>query len=602
MSLFMRIFFVCILFLYSNLGYSDDCKAPNDTYHLIRNIDDLVAISEHSTGFYWLCNDIDLAGVRWKPIPFFSGYLNGNFHKIKNMNVIRSRLDWNNSHNFNLGLFGSIEAGTVENLVLENVNVEGVAYVGGLAGVASGYMSRVKNVKVTGKIKGVSVSGLVVGGASTMIAENISVGGSVEGVEMIGGFFGYVHASDLIGLGSVAFRTPEFSNLEASEQTISRKHIQIRADRMGGGIVGYHEAGWSVPLPNGSDPDNIIRDCKLSVDIRYKANSFNLDLSDSGTQLAGGIGRVYNYLVEEAEDNFDNPARVENCHIDVYASGRSLVAGLVGQYIGYAYENGNVLNNSVTGKIEIKNFEDDSRSNYIAGLIASAHYVNVELNTVRAHVDTNSHNNPSNYAGGIVGVPFLGVRLLSNKMSGFVGGYEGSTGGLATGQTDSYWAMNLVTGHSMGDAFVAGGQDLPLSNYYLEESIGTAPNLLPNQSTDESARVAVRFASEYPSSLSFFDGLSMEEDWKQMDGQLPVLRSERPACISDVNDDRVIDNLDFRMAIELFVHQTPMTRYSYGDHDGTGYIEPQDIVDIYWEVTNQIQCPTRDFGYRSESE
>ena len=82
-----------------------------------------------------LTDDINLTEPNWTPIGSYSDYdsngytgiFDGDGHTISNLNV-------NMQTTNNVGLFGYVNGGTVENLNLANVSVSGYYYVGGVVG------------------------------------------------------------------------------------------------------------------------------------------------------------------------------------------------------------------------------------------------------------------------------------------------------------------------------------------------------------------------------------------------------------------------------------------------------------------------------------
>ncbi|MNT62364.1 hypothetical protein D3C72_2000790 [compost metagenome] len=79
------------------------------------------------SAYYKLGKDIDLSGITWQTIGSeenpFTGELNGNGKKIKNLSITKSEN--------NVGLFG-YSNGNLKNINLENVNVTGKDNVGGI--------------------------------------------------------------------------------------------------------------------------------------------------------------------------------------------------------------------------------------------------------------------------------------------------------------------------------------------------------------------------------------------------------------------------------------------------------------------------------------
>lgn len=129
---------------------------PNG-YTPIRTVEDLYMISNNPEGNYILMADIDLSGTKqggdldtgygWQPIKKFSGILNGNGYRIKNMTI------YGNPPSQKVGLFSEI-SGTVQNLGMENVDIHpsgNVNCIGGIAGYIDG--ATIKNCYVTGSLQ-----------------------------------------------------------------------------------------------------------------------------------------------------------------------------------------------------------------------------------------------------------------------------------------------------------------------------------------------------------------------------------------------------------------------------------------------------------------
>ena len=128
-------------------------------------------------------NDIDLSGINWEPIgfidlisdnpnnQFFSGVFDGNGHVIKNMTIRHQ--DSGDPYDLNiqqLGLFRAIMGGEVRNLGLENVDIYGIQFVGGIA--ASIIDTTISNCYVKGNIEAHIYSGGLVGNMGNSILEN----------------------------------------------------------------------------------------------------------------------------------------------------------------------------------------------------------------------------------------------------------------------------------------------------------------------------------------------------------------------------------------------------------------------------------------------
>ena len=150
-------------------------------YTIIRTADELQAMEDYLSGKYILMNDIDLEGYDWEPVGgnngyFFSGELNGNGYVIKNLTI-------NKPAEYYVGLFGFSSPSlscNITNLGLENVDITGSNYVGGILGGSPGAI--VNNCYVTGKIIATSGwAGGITGEADCMDITNSYVSVSVTG-------------------------------------------------------------------------------------------------------------------------------------------------------------------------------------------------------------------------------------------------------------------------------------------------------------------------------------------------------------------------------------------------------------------------------------
>lgn len=240
--------------------------------------EDLNLIRSDLSAKYILMNDIDMSSIsNWEPIASdiqaltdgFSGVLDGNGYTIKNLT--------SNGHS-NSGLFAYVCDGTVMNLSMENVSVNGESSAGGVAanvfGVKGGSVANISNCHVkSGKVaagshsggiagiimtfesdekdpacvtkycsNGASVSGHTSGGAfgtlgigsyGTVIVDNLMNYGEINGEFHSGGLFGVIENDEgeisiknTVSIGKVNPHTS--SNLNASTGLIA---ANIDADK-----------------------------------------------------------------------------------------------------------------------------------------------------------------------------------------------------------------------------------------------------------------------------------------------------------------------------------------------------------------------------------
>ena len=139
----------------------------------INDYDELVQFAEIVNGgrsdvCAELLADIDAAGHRdWNPIGFdlnssFDGVFNGNGHTISNL----SNEDLSKYPKY-AGLVGCMFGGGVRDLNLENVNLRGTNFTGGVVGYIGGWVypsgpvsGTVENCRVSGTVRGACVGGV----------------------------------------------------------------------------------------------------------------------------------------------------------------------------------------------------------------------------------------------------------------------------------------------------------------------------------------------------------------------------------------------------------------------------------------------------------
>ncbi len=225
----------------------------------IKTAEELMGLANrHSPADYELLSDIDLTGLKWKPIgtpqyPFL-GRLKGNGHIIKGMTIT--------SYSEYCGLFGVL-SGTVESIILEDVSVDvprgvGNLFAGGLCGAARN--ATVKNVTVSGSITTREVSSDFVGytGGIAGLSEgstfaNLQNESNVNAAGDVGGIVGYnegstprlsVNTGDVISSqkaagGIIGVAKPQKDEDIVLSETKNEGNI-VSNSYYAGGIIGYY--------------------------------------------------------------------------------------------------------------------------------------------------------------------------------------------------------------------------------------------------------------------------------------------------------------------------------------------------------------------------
>ena len=239
-----------------------------------------------------LANDIDLSvysnNAGWTPIGYgspFKARFDGNGYTVSNVKINPQKANRAN------GFFWAASNATISNLALEDVNINGVADVGGLVGAADN-STKIENCYVTGNITGEGyVGGLVGRGSSGTITDcyaNVVVAcsNSTNMSYRFGGLIGTASsmnlsncysagdvkaASDVGGLVGSAFSTT-ITNCHSTSNVTGTTNV--------GGLLGA----------NGDDVATMVTET-VSIKNSYATGKVKIDAQDG---VGGGlVGKAY---------------------------------------------------------------------------------------------------------------------------------------------------------------------------------------------------------------------------------------------------------------------------------------------------------------------
>ena len=171
-----------------------------------------------------LTADIDLTGKNWTPIGTsfsnkYTGTFDGGGHTIKGLTVT--------TNDQFVGLFGSIgNAGTVKNVMMEDVQItsnRSSGFAGGVAGYSDG---TIENCSVSGSVSGTVYVGGVVGAQWEGSITGCSSSATVKGLVHVGGVVGQTNGS--------ATLTACYATGNVTLEIDPRKNIA------GGSLVGFN--------------------------------------------------------------------------------------------------------------------------------------------------------------------------------------------------------------------------------------------------------------------------------------------------------------------------------------------------------------------------
>ena len=438
-----------ITFLLATTGncfsYGGGMGEPNDPYK-IKDVNDLLHLAADANDYdkcFILVNDINLSDYTFDksviaPAKYpneeysgisFSGIFDGNNKIIYNLSI-------GTDLNYFIGFFGSIGEGSkIRNLSLENVNINGKGFVGGLVGsnfcgsilncscigqvegmeycigglVGTSRSGVTSNCKFVGSVKGMEIVGGLIGGDRYGSIADCNVFADVNGVDVVGGLVGSnggteisdsyssgaVKGHDNVG-GLVGRNFAEISNCHSTSEVISTGDFV-------GGLLGYSIGGYG-------DADLFIDNCYTTGNI----SGFNYTGGLIGYHEASGV-RSYDTVFK-------------GCYTTGNVSGSNYIGGIAGQATGIkivdCHTSGNVAGCDNVGGLmgccsvsivyKSKSSSTVNGSRYVGGLIGMA--CNVELVKCYANCSVNAVDM---CGGGLIGMGGDGI-ILDCYTDGFV--------------------------------------------------------------------------------------------------------------------------------------------------------------------------------------
>lgn len=301
----------------------------------------------------------------------FTGTFDGDGHTIGDLFI-------NSSTYENVGLFGFTYGATIRNVGLVGGSISGVDIVGGLVG--RNYDSTISNAYITANVTGTDYVGGLVGINYQSNISNSYATGNVDGGYSIGGLVGYNSGSSVSG--SYATGT-------------------VTGDDKIGGLAG--------------------RNMDSTITTSYA----------SGNVTGGGGSQDYFFIGGLVGDNtysgIGSTISESYATGSVTGSGDAFVGGLVG------YNTGTIETSFATGNI----------SGYqVGGLVGQNASSTAIIENVYATGTVTGNDPGSSVTGGLVGYNNNGATISNAYATGLVsvGSSQGGLAGYSTGTiTDSYW-------------------------------------------------------------------------------------------------------------------------------------------------------------------
>ena len=282
-----------------------------------------------------LSGDVNLAVTRainnWEPIGTqanpFKGTFDGGNKTISNLVV--------EGENY-LGLFGKTNGATIKNVKINNVTINGVAYLGAIVGM--GYTGTIDNCHVTGNVEiagnymvgGINGQGYATVNNSSVVANDNSFVKAIHGLnnnegDNVGGIVGHCGETNTLTANTV-------------------KNITISGTRKVGGIVGIANQGTKVE-------NCVVEDVTIETSATKAYANDNITTMSIGAligqyQNSGSAGTVKDCMVKNVEFNNVNDVNVSVGPIT--GGSRGGTDGMLAP-TGVTASNNNIYMSTITG-------------------------------------------------------------------------------------------------------------------------------------------------------------------------------------------------------------------------------------------------------------
>ncbi len=297
---------------------------PSNNDILITSASDFMSIANAPDRTYQLVKDIDMFGKTWTPFDF-SGKLNGNGFKIKNLSLA--------SNSGNLAVFNTV-TGTINGVTFENLSVNSSCYDHvAVAGVCITLKGTLNLVYASGAVvadDGIT-AGLVAileGGTINNCTNALNVTGlASEGDRGTAGIVGIAKSGKILDCENTGKITGKWCTAGILGRTVGNTYTEInnavnngdivsKGDRVGGIIGYYYHTGT------------------------YSIQNFTNDGKIEGVNYVGGvIGMIENTYTSSNNNTYTLNLNIMSNSGDVVASGNN-IGGLIGRIVLEAYNSG----------------------------------------------------------------------------------------------------------------------------------------------------------------------------------------------------------------------------------------------------------------------
>ena len=363
------------------------------------NLDDL---GVNETGSNWTA--VGTSGTN----NHFKGIFDGNGFSVSNLKINRPDENYQ-------GFFGITNGATIKNVTLDNVEVTGKNYTGGLVGYNYNN-SIIENCTSSGNVTGNSYTGGLVGeNYNDSTIENCTSSGNVTGYYCTGGLIGHNFSNSKISNCSSSATVKGDSDYTGGLVGANKEALIENCSAFGmvtgntstGGLVGYNHI--NATIENCTSSGNVTGNGRTGGLVGYNYDNSIIKNSNS---LGNVIGNDL-YTGGLVGTNHIN-STIENCSSSATVSGNSYTGGL----IGVNHTNSTINNCSSSATVT-------GNGNNIGGLVGR-NQVNSTINNCFSSANVTGNN----ITGGLVGQNYNNSSIYNSISSAYVTGNT-YTGGLA---------------------------------------------------------------------------------------------------------------------------------------------------------------------------
>lgn len=337
----------------------------------IINCSDLQRIQYNLAGDYELDADIDCEGVDFFPIGStatpFVGKLNGKGHIVSNLIINKKDLP-------TVGLFGATyKQAKIQSLIIENAEITGGNFVGGLIGTASN--TTVSDIKFQGNVSGIEhIGGIIGNGVGAVTINNSSSKGEINGRSFVGGLVGMIwgNVNNSHSTAKVTARQLAGGAIGRIMGIVNNCYAtgDVSSQAYGGGLIGNTSSGsihhsYATGKVSGGEflgglvgaANSTVNDSYATGNVTGRSNLGGL-IGDSGASISnsfalGNITGVTNVGGLVGNVSGSSKTKIINSYANGNIIGKSSVGGLIGFdsniEIANCYASGNVRAEMLSG-------------------------------------------------------------------------------------------------------------------------------------------------------------------------------------------------------------------------------------------------------------